>query len=223
MGKVPTVNKSRLVIAFMIFCIALVVLCFRDGYIQIVKGEEYTRMAMEQQTMDQLVEAKRGDIVDRNGNKMAVSTIKYSVWIRPASVMNSERETQEARDAENAEKVETMVNGLAQILGIDPQTPSIFHGCCGAGGAVSAFQPDRQAQQADEKMSFAPDGATVVTMCPTCSYTYAFRLMSAPRNLTNKHYAERLFESQIDWGMNFYQLNSMWYGEYGQWLAEVFA
>jgi stage V sporulation protein D (sporulation-specific penicillin-binding protein) len=122
MGKVPTVNKSRLVIAFMIFCIALVVLCFRDGYIQIVKGEEYTRMAMEQQTMDQLVEAKRGDIVDRNGNKMAVSTIKYSVWIRPASVMNSERETQEARDAENAEKVETMVNGLAQILGIDPQT-----------------------------------------------------------------------------------------------------
>ena len=122
MGKVPAANKSRLVIAFVIFCVVLVALCFRDGYIQIVKGEEYTRMAMDQQTMDQMVEAKRGDIVDRNGNKMAVSTIKYSVWIRPASVMNSERETQEARDAENAEKVETMISGLSEILGIDPET-----------------------------------------------------------------------------------------------------
>ena len=122
MGKVPATNKSRLVIAFVFFCIALVALCFRDGYIQIVKGEEYTRMAMDQQTMDQMIEAKRGDIVDRNGNKMAVSTIKYSVWIRPASVMNSDKETKEARDAENAEKVETMISGLSEILGIDPET-----------------------------------------------------------------------------------------------------
>ncbi|MCR5134806.1 MAG: stage V sporulation protein D [Clostridiales bacterium] len=121
MGRVPTINKRRLVFAFMVFCAALVALCARDGYIQIVKGEEYTRMAMEQQTMDQMVEAKRGDIVDRNGNKMAVSTIKYSVWIRPASVMNSDKETKELRDQENAEKIDTMVNGLAEILGIDPE------------------------------------------------------------------------------------------------------
>lgn len=117
----------------------------------------------------------------------------------------------------------TYLEQTCELLGVDPSTPTIFHGCCGAGGAVSAFDPDRQAHQADEKLSFAPEGSTVVTMCPTCTYTYAFRLMSAPRNLTNKHYAELLFESQIDWEMNFYQLNSMWYGEYGQWLAEVFA
>ena len=108
-------------------------------------------------------------------------------------------------------------------LGISPDTPSIFHGCCGAGGAVSAFQPDRQAQQADSKLSFAPDGSTVVTMCPTCTYTYAFRMMSEPRNVENKHYTELLFESQFDWNLVFYQLNSMWYGEYGAWLADVFA
>ena len=110
-----------------------------------------------------------------------------------------------------------------EVLGIDPQTPSIFHGCCGAGGAVSAFNPDRQAQQADSKLSFAPDGSTVVTMCPTCTYTYAYRMMNAPRDIRNKHYAELLFESQFDWDMVFYQLNSMWYGEYGEWLAQVFA
>jgi len=109
------------------------------------------------------------------------------------------------------------------VLGIDPETPSIFHGCCGAGGAVSAFDPNRQAAQADNKLSFAPDGATVVTMCPTCTYTYAFRTMEAPRNITNKHYTELLFENQFDWDTVFAQLGSMWSGEYGAWLAQVFA
>lgn len=109
------------------------------------------------------------------------------------------------------------------LLGIDPSAPAIFHGCCGAGGGVSAFDPNRQDQQADSKLSFAPDGSTVVTMCPTCTYTYAYRLMSAPRDLTNKHYTELLFENQFDWGLVFYQLGSMWSGEYGAWLASVFA
>ena len=108
-----------------------------------------------------------------------------------------------------------------KVLGIDPETPSIFHGCCGAGGAVSAYDPDRQARQADGKLSFAPDGSTVVTMCPTCTYTYAFRLMQAPRDVANKHYAELLFDSQFDWDTVFGQLNGMWYGEYGPWLAQV--
>lgn len=110
-----------------------------------------------------------------------------------------------------------------EALGIDADTPSIFHGCCGAGGAVSAFDPDRQAAQADSKLSFAPEGATVVTMCPTCTYTYAYRLMQQPRNLDNKHYAELMFENQFDWNLTFYQLSSMWSGEYGAWLAQVFA
>ena len=110
-----------------------------------------------------------------------------------------------------------------KLLGVDTDTPSIFNGCCGAGGAVSAFDSNRQAQQADSKLSFAEDGSTVVTMCPTCTYTYAYRMMNAPRNLSNKHYAELLFDSQFDWNTVFYQLGSMWYGEYGSWLAEVFA
>lgn len=110
-----------------------------------------------------------------------------------------------------------------EVLGIDPDTPSVFHGCCGAGGAVSAFDPDRQAAQADSKLAFAPDGSTVVTMCPTCTYTYAFRLMDAPRPIVNKHYAELLFENQFDWNLVFYQLSSMYTGEYAAWLAQVFA
>lgn len=109
------------------------------------------------------------------------------------------------------------------VLHIDKETPSIFHGCCGAGGAVSSFQPERQDKHADTKLSFAEDGSTVISMCPTCTYTYAYHLLNNPRDLTNKHYAELLFENQIDWDTVFSQLNSMWSGEYGPWLAHVFA
>lgn len=109
------------------------------------------------------------------------------------------------------------------VLGVDIATPTVFNGCCGAGGAVSAFEPDRQAIQADFKLSIAQDGATVVTMCPTCTYTYAYRNMFNPRDIKNKHYAELLFENQFDWDLVFAQLQGMYTGEYGPWLAQVFA
>ena len=113
---------------------------------------------------------------------------------------------------------------IAETLGVDAEdAPAVFEGCCGAGGAVSAFNYEESGAQTQRKLEEVPDGGTVVTMCPTCTYTYAYRLMSAPRNIVNKHYTELLFESQFDWDMVFYQLNSMWYGEYGAWLAEVFA
>ena len=115
------------------------------------------------------------------------------------------------------------LKATCRVLGLDPYTSPIFHGCCGAGGGVSAYNYGRIAHQASSKLSFAPDGATVITMCPTCTYTYASRLMDEPRDLTNKHYTELLFESQFDWNLVFYQLNSMYYGEYGPWLNEVFA
>ena len=95
--------------------------------------------------------------------------------------------------------------------------------CCGAGGAVNSFEPDRVDGQTEVKLSFAPEGSTVVTMCPTCTYTYAFYLMGHPRELGNKHYAELLFDTQIDWDLVFAQLQGMWTGEYGPWLAQVFA
>lgn len=89
-------NKKRLFLAFVIFSVVMVLLCVRVGYLQIVKGEELRKKAVSQQTKDEIVEAKRGDITDRNGNNLAVSTLRYSVWVRPATVM-SEGDTPEEK------------------------------------------------------------------------------------------------------------------------------
>ena len=56
----------------------------------------------------------------------------------------------------------------------------------------------------------------------TCTYTYAFQLMSAPRALGNANYLELLFLNGFDWNKVSSQLNSMWTGQYGPWLASVF-
>lgn len=109
-----------------------------------------------------------------------------------------------------------------ELLGATAEQTTVFHGCCGAGGAVSAYDYSRQGQQIDKKLSFAKDGEMVVTMCPTCTYTYAFQLMSAPRAIGNANYLELLFLNGFDWNKVSYQLNSMWTGQYGPWLASIF-
>ena len=113
-NDVSVIDKKRLVLAFMIFCLALVALCMRMGYIQIVKSDELKKKAISQQTKDEIVDAKRGEIVDRNGNKMAVSSLRYSIWVRPASVVGEEK-----TEADKKKKLEDTARELAAILGMD--------------------------------------------------------------------------------------------------------
>lgn len=110
-----------------------------------------------------------------------------------------------------------------ELLGLGADTPVIAGGCCGAGGAVSAFSREQQAEQVARRLSQVGEGQTVVTNCPTCTYTYAFDLMANPRNIGNKNYLELIFKNQFDWEQVSAQLNGMWAGEYADWLAQVFA
>jgi stage V sporulation protein D (sporulation-specific penicillin-binding protein) len=91
-----------------------VCLCLRTGYLQVVKSDELKKKAINQQTKDELVDAKRGEIVDRNGNKLAVSSLRYSVWVRPASVIGEEKDP-----AKQKEKLQSTSRELAAILGKD--------------------------------------------------------------------------------------------------------
>ncbi len=99
-------EKKRLIIAFLIFSLFLLGLLARTGYIQVVQGPKYQKKAAAQHTKDELVEARRGDIVDRNGEKLAVSTITYAVWIHPQMM---------------EDKGEQVAEELAEILNKDPK------------------------------------------------------------------------------------------------------
>lgn len=90
-----------------IFCVAL---CFRTGWIQIVKGEEYSRMAVQQQIRDVPIPARRGMIYDTNKKELAISAVCYSVWARPANVRSGDTEQ------EKLDNVDRTAVVLAKIL-----------------------------------------------------------------------------------------------------------
>ncbi|MCL2755993.1 MAG: penicillin-binding transpeptidase domain-containing protein [Firmicutes bacterium] len=72
------------------FCI-LVALSGRLLYIQVVQGSRLQFLAAEQWYRDLPLGARRGNILDRNGNIMAQSIPTYSIYVRPVAVTNPER------------------------------------------------------------------------------------------------------------------------------------
>lgn len=86
MAKVTGKNKKRIIITFGLISVLMILLVFRLAWIQVVKAEEYSQMAVDQQTSDIPLEAKRGSIYDRNGKELATSATCYTVWARPAQL-----------------------------------------------------------------------------------------------------------------------------------------
>ena len=102
----PSVTmKKRLIFLMLAFSVLIVALIIRVGWIQIVKGEWYQKMAYEQQNRDREITPRRGTIYDRNMNPLAISATVERIVINPQDFEKLE----ESKKEEIAEK-------LAQIL-----------------------------------------------------------------------------------------------------------
>ena len=89
--KFPIRMQRKLVMLFMAVILAFVVLIGRITYINVTKGNKYTKVVLDQQNYDSRVIAfKRGDIVDRNGTKMATSERVYNVILDVAVMTDKE-------------------------------------------------------------------------------------------------------------------------------------
>lgn len=111
----PTTNKNkrRLVFVFIFSCMLCTALAFRVGWIQVVASEKYAKLAVEQQTRDVPIPAKRGIIYDRNGKELAVSAVTNSIWARPGVVKGA------GTEEEKVENIEKTASVLAEILDMD--------------------------------------------------------------------------------------------------------
>lgn len=103
------ISKKRLLIIFGIIFLGIVLICLRVGWVQIVKGDEYSKKAIKQQTKDISIAAKRGSICDRNGTKLAISANCYSIWARPLNVAEGKTEK---------ERQDSLANAVAKLSGI---------------------------------------------------------------------------------------------------------
>jgi Fe-S oxidoreductase len=125
----------------------------------------------------------------------------------------------------------TAVRGLLKAcLPRSLQVEMPHHGkdtlCCGAGGAVAAYDAEITQRRVWRVIDEAREtGAnTLVTTCPTCTYTIAQALLGAApeQRISSHNYLELVFGQPIDWPTVFRQLETMWTGEYGPWLTQTF-
>lgn len=86
MASPSNASKKRLLFVLLMTVLAIFLLTIRLGYIQIVKGEELKKGALEQWTKGIYINAKRGTIYDRNGKKLAISISSHTVWASPADI-----------------------------------------------------------------------------------------------------------------------------------------
>lgn len=98
--------RLRFQAAAALFLLVWGVIWLRAGYVQLVHGPELQVMASRQHSYTELVEAKRGNIYDRNGQALARSVECRSVYANPREV----------------EDVQATAEALAPLLGIKAST-----------------------------------------------------------------------------------------------------
>ncbi len=95
MAKTSYSSKKRLLVVFGIIVGVSIALVGRLVYLQIIKGEELKKGALEQWTKGITIKSKRGIIYDRNGKKLAVSVSASTVWASPADVKDAQATAKE--------------------------------------------------------------------------------------------------------------------------------
>ncbi|MCL2055679.1 MAG: penicillin-binding transpeptidase domain-containing protein [Oscillospiraceae bacterium] len=94
-----------LIIMLGIFTVGFGLLIYRLFYLQVINGEEYQRMALQQQTRSITLGANRGSIYDTNGNILAQSATVWNVCVSPAQL--------------DMESFDTAAAALAEILDVE--------------------------------------------------------------------------------------------------------
>lgn len=90
--KVSNVTVRRRLFTILLFAIiAFLALCVRLGYVQLIQGAELSEKAEESWRRNIPYVAKRGEIWDRNGTRLAYNISTPTVWAIPVQVKEKEQ------------------------------------------------------------------------------------------------------------------------------------
>ncbi len=89
--KFPKFMQKKLVLLYVAVILAFVILVGRITYINAASGDKYTKVVLDQQQYDNKeIPYKRGDIVDRNGTKIASSERVYNLILDVKAMLSDE-------------------------------------------------------------------------------------------------------------------------------------
>lgn len=114
---VNPIQKSGRPLGFIIFIIILlVVLLFRLGYLQFIKGPSLKEAATKQQTTSRIISPNRGSIYDSTGKPLAISAKVDTVTINPQKFIINDGENSQEKTAFLQQKV---AKAFSEIFELD--------------------------------------------------------------------------------------------------------
>ena len=99
---------------FIIILIIFILLVVRIGFLQFVEGSSLKEMAYKQQSINQIISPKRGNILDSTGIVLATSASVDTITINPKSI--KDKDDNEEKTKEQKEKV---AKAFSDIFGLD--------------------------------------------------------------------------------------------------------
>ena len=127
--KLNVAAKKRIMIMFWVFIFMMIVVVAKLFHTQIIRGSEYKELAAGQQTQDRRVDAKRGNIYDRNMKVLAKSASCENVCLNPKQIQSAEKKYLAAKEEalnrgeeyNKPDVIENIVEKLTTILGVDEE------------------------------------------------------------------------------------------------------
>lgn len=89
MRRAQPTNRLRLGVAKSLFLVMILVVAGRAFYLQVLQGDDLMRLGQRQHLKEWTVLPKRGAVLDRNGEPLALSLESQSVYVRPQRIRNS--------------------------------------------------------------------------------------------------------------------------------------
>ena len=97
--------KTTLITSILIFLMLII----RIGFLQFVQGNELKEQAYNQQTINQIISPKRGNIYDSTGKALAISAQVDTITINPSKISKS-------NDSDTKAYKELVADGLSKIF-----------------------------------------------------------------------------------------------------------
>src|SRR3954471_3184861 len=101
--------------AFVLFAIIF----FRLWFLQVLSGEDYVTQARENRVRKIKIEAPRGDIVDRDGNRLVRTRVAPVVQIVPSGLPNAELKVADTYRAARSKAERTRLAAADQLRSLE--------------------------------------------------------------------------------------------------------
>ena len=108
------ISIKKLKLIFIIVLLIFVLLLGRLGFLQFVEGSYLKELAYNQQSINQIISPKRGDIYDSKGKVLATSAAVDTITINPAKIKDSSKDSEKTKELK-----EKVAKAFSEIFELD--------------------------------------------------------------------------------------------------------